>query len=53
MVAVQVEGASITTSAARCESPASGPSQTDSQNEHSVLSGFSQMLSAQTLKAAA
>lgn len=49
MVTVQVEGASITTFAARSESPASGPSQTDSQNEHSVLSGFSQVPSAQTL----
>lgn len=50
MVTVQVEGASITTFAARSESPASGPSQTDSQNEHSLLSRFSQIPSAQTLK---
>lgn len=37
MVAVQVKEASISTSEARCEPPASQPSQTDSQNECSML----------------
>lgn len=52
MVAVQVEGASITL-AVRCESPASPPSQTDSQNECPVLSSFSCTPSVEILEEAA